>query len=215
MKRIYIIISILVLIAVLSWAFIESVKPLPGIDAFQDGRNHKPIGTVMSYNSNPPTSGDHYPAWITKGFYDTPRLDPFLVHSMEHGYVIFWYDCAYKQNDDKKISIGQEPTASPSAQPFFGSLSMTNGNEGSESASLNSLPVEFRNGSCNLLKDQIKQIISSSPHKLIAVPRVGMDHPLILTAWGKKLILDKVDKDQIKSFINAYLDRGPELTNEP
>jgi hypothetical protein len=52
------------------------------------------------YNSDPPTSGKHYDPTYQAGFYDesdteTQNLHPegFLVHNLEHGYVIFWYNC--------------------------------------------------------------------------------------------------------------------------
>ena len=52
------------------------------------------------YNSDPPTSGPHYPSEYQARFYeeaDLPGLAPFhegfLVHNLEHGYVIFWYNC--------------------------------------------------------------------------------------------------------------------------
>jgi hypothetical protein len=52
------------------------------------------------YNSDPPTSGKHYPGEYDAGFYDEtspqtkdPYPEGFLVHNLEHGYVIFWYNC--------------------------------------------------------------------------------------------------------------------------
>jgi hypothetical protein len=65
----------------------------PGIETFPDeGRTHVPVGTVIHYNTDPPTSGPHYPDPEPGGFYTTP-IDPgFLVHSMEHGGVIIYYD---------------------------------------------------------------------------------------------------------------------------
>jgi hypothetical protein len=52
------------------------------------------------YNSNPPTSGRHYASEYDAGFYrpgDPATLAPYpagyLVHNLEHGYVIFWYNC--------------------------------------------------------------------------------------------------------------------------
>ena len=52
------------------------------------------------YNSDPPTSGPHYAVGLTRGFYDKsdlPQLPPYpeghLVHNLEHGYIIFWYNC--------------------------------------------------------------------------------------------------------------------------
>ena len=53
------------------------------------GQSHTP------YNSDPPTSGEHYPVWADAGFYgEQDRIaDEYLVHNLEHGYVILWYDC--------------------------------------------------------------------------------------------------------------------------
>lgn len=48
------------------------------------------------YSTNPPTSGHHYPVWMDAGFYDTNTKQypqGYLVHNLEHGYVIFWYNC--------------------------------------------------------------------------------------------------------------------------
>lgn len=49
-----------------------------------------------TYNSNPPTSGKHYPQTITAGFYDTNNYTfpaGYLLHNLEHGYVVIWYNC--------------------------------------------------------------------------------------------------------------------------
>jgi len=56
-----------------------------------------------TYNSNPPTSGHHYPTWLDAGFYDTNTYkypQGHLVHNLEHVYIIFWYNC-------KKLSDSQ------------------------------------------------------------------------------------------------------------
>jgi hypothetical protein len=50
------------------------------------------------FNTNPPTSGRHYASQFFAGFYEEEDVDvPFpagyLIHSLEHGYVIFWYNC--------------------------------------------------------------------------------------------------------------------------
>ena len=52
------------------------------------------------YNSNPPTSGNHYVQGLPAGFYDEsdfgdlpPRPEVSLVHNLEHGYIVFWYNC--------------------------------------------------------------------------------------------------------------------------
>ena len=49
------------------------------------------------YNSDPPTSGLHYASEAETGFYDTNIYTypaGYLVHNLEHGYIIFWYNCS-------------------------------------------------------------------------------------------------------------------------
>src|SRR5262245_59267371 len=53
----------------------------------QPGESHTP------YNSDPPTSGEHYPVPAQAGFYTEALPDEQLVHNLEHGYVIIWYNC--------------------------------------------------------------------------------------------------------------------------
>ncbi len=48
------------------------------------------------YNSDPPTSGLHYAEEAEAGFYDSNIYTypaGYLVHNLEHGYIIFWYNC--------------------------------------------------------------------------------------------------------------------------
>lgn len=64
------------------------------VQTFPDqGRGHIPEGqVVVDYNSNPPTSGPHGPPapW---GISDAPVPKESVVHNMEHGGVIAWYNC--------------------------------------------------------------------------------------------------------------------------
>jgi len=72
----------------------------PGIQTFPDeGHTHVPIGTVIVYHTDPPTSGNHYPVPQGGGFFTTPILPGFLVHSMEHGGVIIYYTPAVPQSE--------------------------------------------------------------------------------------------------------------------
>lgn len=66
------------------------------------------------YASNPPAGGSHYASELEAGFYDEddpaaslPYPAGPLVHNLEHGYVIFWYNCAVYSGDcaDLKTTI--------------------------------------------------------------------------------------------------------------
>ncbi len=233
-KWIVITLGAVLLAALLAWLFIESTKPLPGekvtyncdsaidfskIDAATAGdkcRLHIPEGSSVNYSTNPPTFGPHYPSWVTKGFYDEPRLDGNLVHSQEHGYIIIWYDCGRRVTGYPSTELRAGRLQRIVGTAYAQSLNMTAGSQGSASAKLQDMPEAFRNGSCDNLKKNLKEVYQKfGPHKLIVMPRPGMDFPVILTAWGRMEKLSSVDKNKIKAFIDAFRDNGPEQTNEP
>lgn len=78
--------------------FQSSNKPMdpsqqPG-EAFADqGATHITEGTTdhEPYNSNPPTSGSHWPSAAPWGVYDNPEKDERYVHNLEHGGVWISY----------------------------------------------------------------------------------------------------------------------------
>jgi hypothetical protein len=54
-----------------------------------EGRQH--VSGRVEYKTNPPTSGSHFEIPAADGAYNRPPdLEP-LVHSLEHGRVVFWY----------------------------------------------------------------------------------------------------------------------------
>jgi hypothetical protein len=48
----------------------------------------------IPYDSNPPSGGNHYGVWAEFRSYDFAVPDGFLVHALEHGAVVFWYNCS-------------------------------------------------------------------------------------------------------------------------
>lgn len=95
--RRYAIATVAALIALIIAGLIvrELVRPKSGEAVPVMASNHIPATAPRpDYNSNPPTSGPHYATPARQGFYtqDPPR-DEALVHNLEHGYVIMWYDC--------------------------------------------------------------------------------------------------------------------------
>jgi len=63
--------------------------------------SHVPADTVPGpYASNPPAGGTHFDESYPAKFFEESDLaglgahpEGHLVHSLEHGYVIFWYNC--------------------------------------------------------------------------------------------------------------------------
>ena len=72
----------------------ETIAAMPSSQHITQGTDPGP------FNSDPPTSGQHYPDGMDAGFYEQadieeygPYPEGYLIHSLEHGYVIFWYNC--------------------------------------------------------------------------------------------------------------------------
>ena len=82
------------LIAYAVWAATRPVV-LPGVEVpimnnifhIQPGEPHEP------YNSDPPTSGQHWVEPAEAGFYSSAPADEQLIHNLEHGYVVIYYNC--------------------------------------------------------------------------------------------------------------------------
>jgi hypothetical protein len=89
--------AVLLFVAVLVYLVVQEITPedLPGEAVPIQGQEHIQPGLPHEpYNSNPPTSGPHYPTPAEAGFYEEAPLDEALVHNLEHGHVIIWYNCS-------------------------------------------------------------------------------------------------------------------------
>ncbi|MGH8777097.1 MAG: DUF3105 domain-containing protein [Jiangellaceae bacterium] len=78
--------------------------------------DHRPDGEQIEYTSAPPTSGPHYtlPASFNRKFYtpdDSPPVEQ-LVHNLEHGYTILWYDPAvFDDQEDTLRDLASKVTS--------------------------------------------------------------------------------------------------------
>lgn len=57
-----------------------------------NGRTHLEQGQTHNYNEDHPTSGPHSQTWVNPGFYTQPQQKEELVHALEHGSVVVYYD---------------------------------------------------------------------------------------------------------------------------
>lgn len=86
----------------------ETVNAIEGPGVFVESQGGRHLGTGVvwpvcsagegepshCYGSNPPTSGPMDNQTVKWGIYSTPVPKERLVHNMEHGGVVIWYNCA-------------------------------------------------------------------------------------------------------------------------
>ena len=95
-----------------------SVRSFPSF-----GRAH--TSARVHYRTNPPTSGPHNPIPAPDGIYDLPASTTKLVHSLEHGRVIFQFvpGASPKVRGELKALVEEDPrhvilTANATQMPF-------------------------------------------------------------------------------------------------
>lgn len=206
-KRLIILVVVLSLAIVGFWVYNES-KPKVGIQFEDEGREHVDIGTQVEYKTNPPTSGNHYAQWTKWGTYDTPRDDRNLVHSLEHGYVILFYNCDIQPTG---FSLIPQIFAQEGSRP----MSVASDSAQQLASAAATLSDNFKSQSCQQLVRDLTDIYNSRGQtRLIVVPRPNMDSRIALSAWRYLEKMDNFDKDKINAFISSHINQGPEKTME-
>lgn len=85
---------------------------LPGCGSGLPG--HVSESVEPRYDSDPPTGGKHYSRPAAPGFYTTPQRYGHLVHFLEHGGVVLYYDPARLTSDEiqtLRTIVGSYPFA--------------------------------------------------------------------------------------------------------
>jgi hypothetical protein len=97
----------LIAIALIASSFLREPPPELGEDVpVMPDTSHVAEGTDPGpYNSDPPTSGKHYEQTLNAGFFNEGDVtatypEGHLVHNLEHGYVIFWYNCSLVSEEE-------------------------------------------------------------------------------------------------------------------
>jgi hypothetical protein len=80
-------------------SLLASVQSFPN-----EGQTHIKNDAPTDYRTSPPTSGSHYDNPTTAGFYDEPQPYGNLVHNLEHGAVVIYYD-PKELSDDARRSL--------------------------------------------------------------------------------------------------------------
>jgi hypothetical protein len=85
------------LVSLIGYAIWASFQPKPQLGTAYPiaSREHIQFGQqAVDHNTDPPSSGQHYDNPSDAGFYDVAPADEFMVHSLEHGYVVLYYNCS-------------------------------------------------------------------------------------------------------------------------
>lgn len=218
----------------------STAGPQPGQEVADIGAEHTNDISGITYNSNPPTSGTHFPIWAKKGAYDRVISDGYLLHSLEHGYIVLSYNCtkeisnispnlealraggkfpisnAYAHETDEPHEEPLESTSSavPLTRMLIklegGISAFTPENPPEDEVGL---PAEFQSEECKKLVGNLSKFLEDW-QRVIIVPRPSLDTTIALTAWGRVDKMDKFDEARIKKFIQAFHNRGPEQTVE-
>lgn len=85
----------------------------PGERFASQGNVHVSLGTsTPAYNSDPPTSGWHTPDLGPWGSHVEPQPDQRLIHNMEDGGVIFWYQAGTPEENAAHVAALEEVAGS-------------------------------------------------------------------------------------------------------
>jgi hypothetical protein len=91
----------------------SAAQCVPAVESHPiEGADHLTPCDPTPYNTNPPSSGDHYGVWAAFRTYDVPVAPGFLVHDLEHGAVVVGYNCPGGCAEDVakiKAWIGSRP----------------------------------------------------------------------------------------------------------
>ncbi len=108
--KLYAIVGVISIAALaILWALIApALRPALGEAAPELPADHVTVGSDPGpYNTDPPTSGSHYGSELNSGFYEQSDLDElgpypegYILHNLEHGYVILWYNCDLLDADE-------------------------------------------------------------------------------------------------------------------
>lgn len=174
-------------------------------------RDHITDIADQQYNSNPPTSGSHFPLWAKRGVYKTPLSDGYLIHSLEHGYVVISYNCGQKGSAEYQVLTTKQPLTKMEGDEKSASMRpLTPDNLPKEQMKL---PADFASSECQSLVSELSQFLDVY-QRVIVIPRPNIESRIALTAWGKIDKMDSFDKNRINAFIASFHNKGPEQTVE-
>ena len=184
----------------LGWWIYKSVANMPGVAIADLGRDHKSKeeNDKFVYNSYPPTSGPHDVDWIKPGVYSLPQDKYKLIHSLEHGYVVVHYNC--------EVAMVQSGKGSK----WF----LVKAHEDEGDVDNDSTPSAQIKTDCELGKILADFGNKVGMKKFVVTADESIKFPIVMTAWNRILEMKNFDEKVATDFVNAFRNKGPELTME-
>lgn len=156
---------------------IDSPPVLPG--------EHVAIGSdITTWNSNPPSSGQHYPIWAAYQEFPDPVPRGYYVHDLEHGGLVLLHNCA---NDGGSADAG-----SPECAAILDGLRQV-------AAGLPDDPL------CTSLGQGVRVRVVTTPDPLIT-------NRVAAAAWGWTYNATCIDVPSLLEFAKAHYGQGTEST---
>jgi hypothetical protein len=104
-KALFYLVTIIVVGGLGYWAYAQWIVGLPGEFVPSLGNQHisQNEAGLRTYNSDPPTSGPHFPMVARWGVHEIPIPKELQVHNLEDGGVVVQYSCDPKSADCKTL----------------------------------------------------------------------------------------------------------------
>ncbi|MSP14112.1 MAG: DUF3105 domain-containing protein [Chloroflexi bacterium] len=95
-------IGVIILLSLVGYKLVtETLRSQPGILFADQGQTHiQPGEAHPAYNSDPPTSGWHIIDPAPNGYHEVAPPDEQLVHNLEHGHIVIYFNCAHPAAGD-------------------------------------------------------------------------------------------------------------------
>lgn len=185
-----------------------------------EGQTHVPEGTPVTYGSNPPSSGNHYPIWANFQEYSTPVPDGYLVHSEEHGAVLLLYNCALPTQLDADAGggVGDDDAGGGEGGADDDGGGPVTGDDAGPALTGCAATLE----GMRAIRDAIPDDLSCDPNgappvrvRVIIAPDPELDVPVAAAAWGWTYRANCFDEPTLAQFVNDHYAQGPEQLCAP
>lgn len=148
---------------------------------------HVAIGTDVTYASNPPSSGPHYPIWAAFQEFPDPVDRRYYVHDLEHGAIVLLYNCAALPDGGAAIADG-----------------------GDGGTACDALREGLRKAAASIPADPLCANTPGVRVRYVMTPDPLITGPIAASGWGFTYNAACVDIPTLIDFANKHYGQGTE-----